>query len=63
MSCVGSREYPLCCMLTIRSFLAESEEMLRTGLRILKEWCNKWSVKINAEKWGILHAYEEELRG
>ena len=22
--------------------------------------CNKWSVKINAEKCGILHAYEEE---
>ena len=42
--------------------LAESEEILRTGLRILKEWCNKWSVKINAEKCGILHTRKKGMK-
>ena len=42
--------------------LAESEEMFRTGLRILKERYIKWSVKINAEKFGILHMRKKGVK-
>ena len=28
---------------------------MHTGLRILKEWCDKWLVKTNAKKYGTLH--------
>ena len=34
---------------------AGDEKIMRLGLRILREWCVQWAVKVNAEKCGIMH--------
>ena len=39
---------------------AEEEEGLVRGLKVLEEWCEKWSVKVNAEKCGIYYALQKE---
>ena len=34
---------------------AEDEELMRRGPDVLAEWCEEWSVKVNAEKCGVMH--------
>ena len=34
---------------------AEDEELMRRGLDILAEWCEEWSMKINVEKFRVMH--------
>ena len=34
---------------------AEDEELMRRGLKIFAEWCEKWSVKVNVEKCRVMH--------
>ena len=35
--------------------LFAEDEKMRLGLRILREWCVQWAVKVNAEMCGIMH--------
>ena len=32
------------------------------GLKVLEEWCEKWSVKVNAEKCGIMHFRKRRVK-
>ena len=41
---------------------AEEEEGLVRGLKVLEEWCEKWSVKVNAEKCGIMHFRKRRVK-
>ena len=34
---------------------ADDEEAMCPSLRMLQEWCEKWVVKVNVEKCGVMH--------
>ena len=35
--------------------LAENEEQVKRGLKVLEEWCKEWGVEVNVEKSGVMH--------
>ena len=35
--------------------LAENEEQVERGLKVLEEWCKEWAVEVNVEKYGGMH--------
>ena len=35
--------------------LAENEEQVKRGLKVLEEWCKEWAVEVNVEKSGVMH--------
>ena len=35
--------------------LAEHEEQVKRGLKVLEEWCKEWAVEVNVEKNGVMH--------
>ena len=35
--------------------LAENEEQVKRGLKVLEEWCKEWAVEVNVEKSGMMH--------
>ena len=35
--------------------LAENEEQVKRGLKVLEEWCKEWGVEGNMEKSGVMH--------
>ena len=43
--------------------LAENEEQVKRGLKVLKEWCKEWGVEVNVEKSGECISGGEALRG
>ena len=36
-------------------FLAENEEQVKRGLRILDGWCREWAIEVKVEKCGVMH--------
>ena len=32
--------------------LAENEEQVKRGLKVLEDWCKEWAVEVNVEKSG-----------
>ena len=41
---------------------AEDEEMLRRALVVLGEWCEEWSVKVSANKCGVMHVRKKGVK-
>ena len=35
--------------------LAENEEQVKGGLKVLEEWCKEWAVEVNVEKSVVMH--------
>ena len=35
--------------------LAENEEQVKRGLKVLEEWCKEWAVEVIVEKSGVMH--------
>ena len=35
--------------------LAENEEQVKRGVKVLEEWCKEWGVEVNVEKSGVMH--------
>ena len=35
--------------------LAENEEQVKRGLKVLEEWCKEWGVEVIVEKSGVMH--------
>ena len=35
--------------------LAENEEQVKRGLKVLEEWCKEWAVEVNVERSGVMH--------
>ena len=35
--------------------VAENEEQVKMGLKVLEEWCKEWGVEVNVEKSGVMH--------
>ena len=35
--------------------LAENEEQVKRGLKMLEKWCKEWAVEVNVEKSGVMH--------
>ena len=42
--------------------LAENEEQVKRGLKVLEEWCKEWKVEVNVEKSGVMHIRRRVLR-
>ena len=42
--------------------LADKEEKLRRGLGVLEEWCSEWSMKVNADKCGVMHIRRNSVK-
>ena len=42
--------------------LAENEEQVKRGLKVLEEWCKEWGVEVNVEKSGVMHIRKKGVK-
>ena len=42
--------------------MAEDENQVKRGLKVLEEWCREWGVEVNVEKSGVMHMRRRSVK-